>query len=117
MSDIEEKAREIVADYIGYSTHDQLLVSAIASALLQERERAAKYPDWEGKLQHLRNDGWMVAAHNDYRLSGEFYTFWLLTHPSGRWLKGEGKSDAEAMDLIWIAAAIRTPEKADAVIE
>jgi hypothetical protein len=24
-------------------------------------------------------------------------TFWLFTHPSGRWLKGEGESDESAV--------------------
>ena len=45
----------------------------------------------------LRVDGWSVAVHNDYRLNGEPHTFWLWTHPNGRWIKGEGKTDAEAL--------------------
>jgi hypothetical protein len=48
----------------------------------------------------LRAAGWTVAVHNDYWQHGELYTFWLLTHPSGRWLKGEGLSDAEALNQI-----------------
>lgn len=56
-----------------------------------------------GVLAQLRNDGWAVAVHNDYRLHGERKTFWLFTHPNGRWIKGEGATDAEA-----IAAASRS---------
>lgn len=48
-------------------------------------------------LDGLRLSGWMVAVHNDYRLNGELHTFWLLTHPNGRWIKGEGKTDEEAI--------------------
>lgn len=32
----------------------------------------------------------MVASHNDYRQGGELKTFWLMTHPSGRYVKAEG---------------------------
>lgn len=45
----------------------------------------------------FRANGWMVAVHNDYRQHGRFNTFWLLTHPNGRWVKGEGASDALAL--------------------
>ena len=51
----------------------------------------------EQQLEALRDRGWMVAVHNDYRLSGKLMTFWLFTHPSGRWIKGEGETDAEAL--------------------
>ena len=45
----------------------------------------------------LRADGWVVAVHNDYRQNDTPHTFWLLTHPDGRWIKGEGATDAEAL--------------------
>lgn len=48
----------------------------------------------------FRRIGYSVAVHNDYRLDGEAHTFWLLTHPEGHWLKGEGRTDAEALDAI-----------------
>ena len=44
-------------------------------------------------LARLREKGWMVAAHNDYRSGESFFTFWLLIHRNGRYLKGEGKND------------------------
>ncbi|MAZ40563.1 hypothetical protein CL654_00390 [bacterium] len=47
----------------------------------------------------LRKDGWTVAVHNDYRLNGKSYTFWLLTKGE-RCIKGEGKTDKEALDEI-----------------
>jgi len=49
-------------------------------------------------LAKLRECGWSVAVHNDYRLKGESYTFWLLTHPEGIWAKGEGATDKEALE-------------------
>lgn len=50
-----------------------------------------------GMLNRLRDQGWAVAVHNDYWLAGERYTFWLFTHRDGRWIKGEGRTDAEAL--------------------
>jgi|ERR1051326_3192051 hypothetical protein len=47
-------------------------------------------------LGKLRAEGWSVAVHNDYRLNGESYTFWLLTKHD-RFIKGEGRTDAEAL--------------------
>lgn len=55
-------------------------------------------------LKWFRKRGWMVAVHNDYRQHNRLQTFWLLTHSDGRWVKGEGVSDAlalaEAMDSL-----------------
>jgi hypothetical protein len=50
------------------------------------------------KLADLRSAGWSVAVHNDYRLNGAAMTFWLLTHPAGLWVKGEGATDAAALE-------------------
>lgn len=49
------------------------------------------------RLAVLRGAGWSVAVHNDYRLNGEAMTFWLFTHGNGRWIKGEGRTDDEAL--------------------
>lgn len=49
------------------------------------------------QLDWLRRNGWTVAVHNDYRIDGVPMTFWLLTHPDGRWVKGEGRNDAQAL--------------------
>lgn len=47
----------------------------------------------------LRSRGWMVGVHNDYRLHGEFHTFWLFTK-GDRCVKGEGRSDEEALAAV-----------------
>ena len=49
-------------------------------------------------LSALRGEGWTVAVHNDYRLNGESRTFWLFTK-DGRAIKGEGRTDEEALSL------------------
>jgi hypothetical protein len=54
------------------------------------------YP-FHNTLSDLREKGWRVAVHNDYRLNGQDMTFWLMTHPDGRYLKGEGTTDLEAL--------------------
>lgn len=48
-------------------------------------------------LQRLRHAGWSVAVHNDYTMEGIRMTFWLFTHTSGVWAKGEGTSDLYAL--------------------
>ena len=56
------------------------------------------------RLSELRGAGWSVAVHNDYMLGGARYTFWLWTHPCGRFIKGEGTTDAEAIGICREAA-------------
>jgi len=51
------------------------------------------------KPDDIREAGWMVAVHNDYRLNGSFYTFWLFTQGE-RAVKGEGQTDAAALEEI-----------------
>ena len=52
----------------------------------------------------LRNKGLVVACHNDYKQDGKDMTFWLMNWiQPGKLtisLKGEGESDAEALDQI-----------------
>jgi hypothetical protein len=55
-------------------------------------------------VDRIRSEGWAVAVHNDYRLNGDAHTFWLFTK-NGLAVKGEGKTDAEA--LAQVDAAIR----------
>ena len=64
------------------------------------------------RLARYRDEGWCVAIHNDYMWLGERFTFWLLTRQdltpqsrlehwrAGRYVKGEGRTDAEAFDAI-----------------
>lgn len=59
---------------------------------------------WPAKLSALRADGWVVACHNDYRLNGEACTFWLFTRAC-RAIKGEGRTDDEALTAAMLAAA------------
>lgn len=51
----------------------------------------------ESSPDDIRELGWMVAVHNDYRQDGRLHTFWLFTHPDGNYVKGEGLTDAEAL--------------------
>lgn len=58
----------------------------------------AQYPDATSLLNSIRKVGWRVAIHNDYHLRGWDMTFYLLTNPdTGRFVKGEGRSDAAAL--------------------
>jgi hypothetical protein len=57
----------------------------------------------------LREGSWSVAVHNDYHRGGVRYTFWLFTHSNGRYVKGEGRTDKEALDQI--REQLRSKEK------
>ena len=48
-------------------------------------------------LDAMREAGWTVAVHNDYRQNEKAMTFWLFTGPDGRFVKGEAESDREAV--------------------
>lgn len=65
------------------------------------------------ELEALREAGWSVAVHNDYRLLDAPHTFWLFTHANGRWIKGEGRTDTEA--LAEAQSALRASEHAEPV--
>lgn len=63
-------------------------------------------------LKQFRSAGWSVAVHNDHRIGGVPHTFWLLTHPSGKWVRGEGRTDHDALVQCRVAAlqhALRDP--------
>lgn len=68
-------------------------------------------------LEELRASGWTVAVHNDYRLGGKPMTFWLFTHHSGVWAKGEGSTDEEALAAARQQATERLAEKTPATCE
>ena len=74
--------------------HIGTLINALRAARTERdllRGQAQAVPD------DLRAQGWAVAVHNDYRQDGQRHTFWLFTHPDGCWVKGEGRTDAEAL--------------------
>ena len=64
---------------------------------LDKAKREGQRRSLTSMLRILRENGWMVGVHNDYRQDGKLMTFWLFTHPSGRWLKGEGERDEDAV--------------------
>ena len=77
----------------GYCEEGERIEKAVTDAL----EAAGQYIPGD-----LRALGWSVATHNDYRQDGKFHTFWLFTK-SGQCVKGEGESDAEALNQIRVA--------------
>lgn len=91
----------------GAAEHDRDVYKAkrdsARSELAALRERMRALPD------DLRAAGWSVAVHNDYRINGESHTFWLFTHPDGRYAKGEGRTDAEALDQVRTALSSEKP--------
>ena len=60
-------------------------------------------------LRHLRGTGWSVAVHNDYVQDRKRYTFWLFTHPIGKWIKGEGETDYLAVQQAFDSRVLTEP--------
>jgi hypothetical protein len=60
-------------------------------------ERIDRERDTFRLLAELRESGWSVGVHNDYRQGGKLWTFWLFTHPAGLFVKGEGATDLDAL--------------------
>lgn len=66
---------------------------------------AAAAPGGAGEPTDIRAAGWTVAVHNDYRLTGEQHTFWLFTKNNTA-IKGEGRTDAEALNQVRFAIGL-----------
>jgi len=49
--------------------------------------------------QDIRDKGWAVTVHNDYRQGGESHTFWEFSK-GNRCVRGEGRTDAEALNIV-----------------
>jgi len=75
------------------------------------RERDAARQEVERLREALPDDirerGWTVAVHNDYRQNGISHTFWLFTR-NGVAIKGEGRTDAEALGRVRAVLATTT---------
>jgi len=87
------------------------LIEELRSALSQDAptEPPAAAGAAQAVADALRAEGWAVAVHNDYRLQGVPHTFWLFTK-GDRAVKGEGRTDAEA--LAQVRASLATPAAA-----
>ena len=66
----------------------------------------------EETLDRLRQCGWRVAIHNDYMLHGQLHTFWGFTR-AGRYVKGEGLSDRQALAEVDAALGTLAPDPTD----
>lgn len=91
------------AEGVCWNPEQRAAYEAFASAL-QLADTRTTQPD-----SALREAGWSVAVHNDYRINGEPHTFWLWTHPNGRWIKGEGRTDADALAQCRAALQAESP--------
>ena len=50
-------------------------------------------------LAELRKMGWTVAAHHEFEMQKQLRSFWLFTHPCGKWIKAEGAVSSELLVL------------------
>ena len=99
----QERIQAILREYsLGHreltEAEEEEAGTKIGDILTQDRRhREGRRRSLTSMLRLLRDAGWMVAVHNDYRQDGKLMTFWLFTHPMGRWLKGEAESDEDAV--------------------
>lgn len=92
---------EAVAEPTDEAKRDRTALLRAAADLIEQSGRAACASDALRLASAVTADdmralGWAVAVHNDYRLHGEPHTFWLFTR-DGCAIKGEGRTDAEAL--------------------
>lgn len=95
-------AATAIADEIEASNGLVLMSASGATSQLGIRKTArvvAALRGWENSPDDIRALGWTVATHNDYRQSGERHTFRLFTK-GDRAVKGEGASDADALNRV-----------------
>lgn len=125
-SGLSEDNRKLVADYV----RDNMPAPQSQAVAASSPAQALKYTDVDVLKAHtegyklgmrqepaqavdavdeIRALGWSVAIHNDYRLNGEPHTFWLFTK-DGQAVKGEGRTDAEALGQVRAALATLKPQ-------
>jgi hypothetical protein len=66
---------------------------------LSKDVQAERLSSTDSMLASLRDKGWVVAVHNDYKLGGVLHTFYLFTKGAFA-AKGEGKTDIEALERV-----------------
>jgi hypothetical protein len=109
---LSERAEKVEADFA--EAHNGALQS-----IMRESEALARIKTLgTSSADEIRALGWVVAVHNDYRLNGEPYTFWLFTK-DGCAVKGEGRTDAEALDQVRAALSTTNaqPQGADQFVK
>ena len=83
--------------------HDCYFSGEECSACELTAENTTLRAQLEAKLafdpEDIRNLGWAVAIHNDYRILMRPHTFWLFTK-DGRAVKGEGRTDTIALNEV-----------------
>lgn len=97
---LRSKTLEIVANWHPRSLDASVKDHAV-TALYKIKEAALSTTAGQDLLDaspdDIRAKGWSVACHNDYRQTGQRFTFWLFTK-DGHAVKGEGFTDAEALN-------------------
>ncbi|BCH33166.1 hypothetical protein MesoLjLc_50960 [Mesorhizobium sp. L-8-10] len=84
----------------GLTYGDLHLLGEKARSVLASSQPAHAVPaDNAGSPNDIRALGYAVAVHNDYRINGVAHTFWLFTK-DGKAIKGEGLTDADALNQI-----------------
>ncbi|WP_454909675.1 hypothetical protein [Variovorax gossypii] len=101
--DVDALANEIRRVDGSHSLGAGALAEALLPFLVASHADAAR-PLADNTPDDLRAAGWTVAVHNDYRLKGKAHTFWLLTKGE-RFVKGEGRTDGEALAQVRAAVA------------
>jgi hypothetical protein len=115
LSEARHTVREGYADLrMVLDMHEGESLLESAQRVARERDEAATDQTWRALLRTIRSAGWSVACHNDYQQDGKPYTFWLFTHRSGVWVKGEGATDEDALNQAMTAAMMtKSPESAE----
>lgn len=100
-------------DYATRTLQEEALdeaLSIIDKALSEKQTALSRESAYrEASPDDIRAEGWTVAVHNDYKLNGVQHTFWLFTK-GDKALKGEGMTDAEALNHVRAALDLKPEE-------
>jgi len=107
--DVEARAESAEARVREMEEKAKGLESALAGEkAAREHDRSVRWALPEemvvGCPDDIRALGWAVAVHNDYKMNGVKHTFWLFTKGDSC-MKGEGLTDAEALNEVRAALA------------
>jgi hypothetical protein len=102
---LEQVGPDDYVAWLHFVRHGKLTIIQVCDSDSKGAFKVYRWPDVArhfsgGKgaaIDELRNQDWYIAVHNDYRLNGKRMTFYLLTHDDGRWVKGEGATDTDAL--------------------
>lgn len=80
LRDLAEKIEVTAREHKAFSQVYEIIRNCSDHITARARiEEINQMQSLEDMLSTMRGRGWCVAVHNDYKLNGELYTFWMFS--------------------------------------